>query len=300
VLGDRVESPSAKDLPLDLAIALLEDSDGRIDLGLPITGSLDDPQFSFGGIVWKVITNVLTKIVTAPFRALGALFGGGDEKLDSIAFEAGARRLTPPEREKLVKLAGALNKRPALALSISGTWNAADRVALQDLQLRRTVLEKSGQKIEPQGDPGPISTRSPAIQTALEDLFGERVGKAELAGLKQGFRNANPGQLEESMTGKMMSRLSGLVRPPRQLSESEVGALKGADFHGVIYQRLREKEVVADERLQQLAQARGEATLAVLKEAKAPADRVSVGAIEKLPGEDHEVALKLGLGKATR
>jgi hypothetical protein len=102
------------------------------------------------------------------------------------------------------------------------------------------------------------------------------------------------------MTGKMMSRLSGLVRPPRQLSESEVGALKGADFHDVIYQRLREKEVVADERLQQLAQARGEATLAVLKEAKAPADRVSVGAIEKLPGEDHEVALKLGLGKATR
>jgi len=300
VLGDRVESPSAKDLPLDLAIALLEDSDGRIDLGLPITGSLDDPQFSFGGIVWKVITNVLTKIVTAPFRALGALFGGGDEKLESIAFEAGARRLTPPEREKLVKLAAALNKRPALALSISGTWNAADRVALQDLQLRRTVLEKSGQKIEPQGDPGPISTRSPAIQTALEELFGDRFGKAELAGLKQGFRNANPGQLEEGMTGKMMSRLTGLVRPPRQLSETEVGALKGADFHGVIYLRLREKEVVADERLQQLAQARGESTLAVLKEAKAPVDRVSIGAVEKLPGEDHEVALKLGLGKAAR
>jgi hypothetical protein len=72
VLGERVQSPSAKDLPLDLAIALLEDSDGRIDLGLPITGSLDDPQFSYGAIVWKVITNVLGKIVTAPFRALGA------------------------------------------------------------------------------------------------------------------------------------------------------------------------------------------------------------------------------------
>ena len=82
VLGERVQSPTAKDLPLDLAIALLEDSDGRIDLGLPITGSLDDPQFSYGALVWKVIGNVLTKIVTAPFRALGALFGGGDEKLD--------------------------------------------------------------------------------------------------------------------------------------------------------------------------------------------------------------------------
>lgn len=300
VLGERVQSPTAKDLPLDLAIALLEDSDGRIDLGLPITGSLDDPQFSFGGIVWKVITNVLTKVVTAPFRALGALFGGGDEKLESIAFEAGARRLTPPEREKLVKLAAALNKRPALALNVSGTWNAADRVALQDRQLRRGLLEKSGQKIDPQGDPGPISTRAPEMQTAIEDLFGERFGKAELAGFKQGFRSANPGQLEESMAGKMMSRLTGLVRPPKQLNESEIGALKGADFHGVLYQRLREKEVVPDERLQQLAQARGEATLATLKEAKAPADRVKVGAAEKIPGEDHAVALKLGLDKAAR
>jgi hypothetical protein len=300
VLGERVQSATAKDLPLDLAIALLEDSDGRIDLGLPITGSLDDPQFSFGGIVWKVITNVLTKVVTAPFRALGALFGGGDEKLESIAFEAGARRLTPPEREKLVKLAAALNKRPALALSVNGTWNAADRVALQDRQLRRGLLEKSGQKIDPQGDPGPISTRAPELQAAIEDLFAERFGKAELAGFKQGFRSANPGQLEEGVAGKMMSRLSGLVRPPRALNETELGALKGADFHGVLYQRLREKEVVPDERLQQLAQARGEATLAVLKEAKAPVERVSVGAFEKVAGEDREVALKLELGKAAR
>ncbi len=300
VLGERVQSPTAKDLPLDLAIALLEDSDGRIDLGLPITGSLDDPQFSFGGIVWKVIANVLTKIVTAPFRALGALFGGGDEKLENIAFEAGARRLTPPEREKLVKLAAALNKRPALALSISGTWNAADRVALQDRQLRRSLLERSGQKLDPQGDPGPISTRAPDMQTAIEDLFAERFGKAELAGFKQGFRSANPGQLEEGVAGKMMSRLTGLVRPPRALNESEVGALKGADFHAVLYQRLREKEVVSDESLQQLAQARGEATLATLKDAKAPVDRVKVSAAEKIAGEDREVALKLGLDKAAR
>ncbi len=71
-LGERVESPTAKDLPLDLAVALLQDSDGRIDLGLPVSGSLDDPEFSYGSLVWKAITNVLTKIVTAPFRALGA------------------------------------------------------------------------------------------------------------------------------------------------------------------------------------------------------------------------------------
>jgi hypothetical protein len=138
------------------------------------------------------------------------------------------------------------------------------------------------------------------MQSAIEDLFAERFGKADLAGFKQGFRSANPGQLEEGVAGKMMSRLTGLVRPPRALNETELGALKGADFHGVLYQRLREKEVVPDERLQQLAQARGEATLAVLKEAKAPVERVSVGAVEKVAGEDREVALKLELGKAAR
>ena len=298
VLGERIESPTAKNLPLDLAIALLEDSDGRIDLGLPVSGSLDDPQFSYGGLVWKVITNVLTKIVTAPFRALGALFGGGDEKLESIAFDAGARRLTPPEREKLVKLAAALNKRPALALTVQGTWNEADRVALQDLQLRRTLLEKSGYQGDTKGDPGPVALRQPQIQAALEDLFADRFGKPELAGLKQGFRSANPGQLEESMGGKMMSRLTGLMSPPRMLAADEVGALKGADFHGVLYQRLRDKEILPADQLRQLAQTRGESTLAALKEAKAPAERVILGPPEKREGSDREIPLKLSLGKA--
>ena len=300
VLGERVQSPEAKDLPLDLALALLEDSDGRIDLGLPISGSLDDPQFSYGAIVWKVITNVLSKIVTAPFRALGALFGGGEEKLDSIAFEPGADRLTPPEREKVAKLAAALNKRPALALDIAGTWNAADRVALQDRQLRRALLEQSGQKLDPQGDPGPVALTSPAIQKALEALFEQRLGAAELAGLKNGYRSANPGKLEEGVAGKMMSRLSGLVKPPRKLSDSEIGALKGADYHSVLYQRLRDTEKVGDEPLKQLAKARSEWVRDLLVKGKAASDRIRLGAVEKLAGNDESIPLKLGLGTAKR
>jgi len=101
-LGERVQSPQGRDLPLELAIAILEDSNGRIDLGLPITGDLNDPQFSYGAIVWKAIGNVLTKIVTAPFRALGALFGGGDaDELGKIEFTAGANTLSPSQREGL-------------------------------------------------------------------------------------------------------------------------------------------------------------------------------------------------------
>jgi hypothetical protein len=91
VLGEKVESPEAMDLPLDLAIALLEDSNGVIDLGLPVKGDLDSPEFSFGAVVWKAFVNLLTKIVTSPFRALGAILPGGEgeESFDSVAFEPG-------------------------------------------------------------------------------------------------------------------------------------------------------------------------------------------------------------------
>ena len=298
-LGERVESPTAKDLPLDLAIALLSDSDGRIELGLPVSGSLDDPQFSYGQIVWKAIVNVLGKIVTAPFRALGALFGGGGDKLDNIAFEPGAARLTPPEREKLVRLATVLNKRPGLALTVHGTWAEADRVALQDLQLRRRVAEKSGQAAGEKGDPGPLSTRAPKVQAVLESLFAESFGGAELAALKEGFRNANPGQLEENLTGKMMSRLSGLMREKRTLSEAEVGQLKGADFHALLFERLRAKEPAKDDALQALAIRRADHALENLKAAGAPEARIRQGAAEKSEPAGRDILLKLDVGKAS-
>lgn len=296
VLGERVESPTAKDLPLDLAVALLQDSGGRIELGLPVAGSLDDPQFSYSQLVWKALGNLLGKIVTAPFRALGAMFGGSGETLANIVFDAGAQRLTPPEREKLMHLATALNQRPALTLAVRGTWNEADRLAMQDLQLRRALLEKSGFRGDTKGDPGPVSTYQPQIQKALDSLFSERFGSAELAALKQGFRAANPGQLEESTAGRMMSRLSGIFSPPRELGTAEVDALKGADFHGVLYLKLRAKEVIADERLLQLARARGEAAMAVLKTSNAPAERLRLDAPERVDGESNEVPLKLELG----
>jgi len=284
VLGERVEAPGAKNLPLDLAIAILQDSDGRIDLGLPVAGSLDDPQFSYGQIVWKAIVNVLTKIVTAPFRALGTLFGGG-EQFDSIVFEAGSPKLTPPEQEKLVRLAGALNKRPGLVLAVNGTYSPADRLALQDLQLRRSVALRAGQNVEGQADPGPLSTRQPKIQAALESLFGERFGGGELAALKDGYRRANPGQLEESAAGKMVSRLASLVREQRTLGEGEVAKLKGADFHAELFLRLRERETVGDDRLVDLGKQRGEFVVSGLRSAGGPAERVELGAPERLEGD---------------
>ena len=294
-LGERVESPTATSLPLDLAIAILQDSDGIINLGMPVSGSLDDPEFSYGGLIWKAITNVLTKIVTAPFRALGALFGGSGEKVESIAFEPGARQLTPPEREKLLKIAAVLGKRPKLALAVGGLYADVDRVALQEVQLRRAVLTQSGLTLSERGDPGPISLRQPKIQAALEALYAERIGKSELEALKEGFRSANPGQLEENVTDKVMSRLTGLLREKKTLNEDEVAQLKGADFYAVLFERLRGKEKVGDDILQALAQARGTGAVDILKANGVAAERLQLLPPEKGESTGDGVPLKLSL-----
>ena len=300
-LGERVESPTAKDLPLDLAIAILQDSDGRIDLGLPVSGSLDDPQFSYGRIIWKAIGNLLTKIVTAPFRALGALFGGDGEKLEKIAFEAGESQLTPPEREKFKQISQILGKRPGLALTVQGAWSAEiDRPTLKEIQLRRAVADRMGVKLAAGEDAGPISTRNSKVQSALEALYVTRFGEADWKSLQAKWQQANPEQKRGSATGRMVSRIKTLFKPEQPLSAEELGQLKDADLHGLLYQRLLEQEAVSDEALAQLARRRGQAVLDGLVAAGAPADRIRAGEISKYEGEGREVPAKLELGVAKR
>ncbi|MEN6587712.1 MAG: DUF748 domain-containing protein, partial [Sulfuricella sp.] len=117
--GDKVESPSATKLPVMLAVALLKDRNGNIDVSLPISGSLDDPQFSVGGIIVKVIVNLIVKAVTAPFALIGNLFGGGQE-LAYLEFDYGKAEIPAGGESKLEKIAKALRDRPGLKLEIAG------------------------------------------------------------------------------------------------------------------------------------------------------------------------------------
>ncbi len=293
-LGERVASPEAKDLPLDLAISILEDSDGRIDLDLPMSGSLDDPKFSYGAIIWKAIENVIVKIATSPFRALGALFGGG-EKFENIVFEAGRARLEPPEQEKLANLASALIKRPNLSLGVEGVYSDTDRTALQDRSLRRAVMEKSGQKLEPDEDPGPLAMEEPKIRTALERLYSEKFGSAELSAYKDAYRKANPGKLEEGLAGKLASSVASLFQKKRVLDEQQVLSMKGADFHTLLFNRLRDQIAVKDDSLKALADARAATIAAMLKKSGVPAERLSALAVEMVAASGQEVPIKLVL-----
>jgi uncharacterized protein involved in outer membrane biogenesis len=215
-LGERVESPTAKNLPLDLAIAILQDSDGKIDLGLPVSGSLDDPQFSYGGIVWKAIVNVLTKIVLAPFKALGSLFGGNAEKMEAIGFDIGSARLLPPEREKLKQLAGALAKRPGLALTAKGSLPPGGRPRLP---ARRPVAPRrrrpDGRQARPRGRPAAHRQHQPQGRPGARSPLRQRAfGKPALEQLLSFHKRANPEQ--EGPAPASCSRNSPASSRPRK------------------------------------------------------------------------------------
>jgi len=137
--GPRVESPTATKLPVLLAVALLKDRDGVIDINLPISGTLNDPQFSVGGIIWKVIVNLLTKAVTAPFTLLSAAFGGGEE-LSTLAFAPGSATLPPEAQKRIDTLGKALADRPALKVDIAGRADSSsDAEALRQAALMKAM-----------------------------------------------------------------------------------------------------------------------------------------------------------------
>lgn len=117
--GKKVESDKATGLPVRLAVALLKDRKGEIHLDLPVTGRTDDPKFSIWGLVFQVLKNILVKAATSPFALLQAAFGG-KEDFSEVVFSPGSAKLSPPEQEKLRKLAKAIQDRPGLDMEITG------------------------------------------------------------------------------------------------------------------------------------------------------------------------------------
>jgi len=149
--GEKVESPTATKLPVLLAVSLLKDRNGVIDIDLPISGSLDDPQFSVGGLVVRVIVNLLTKIITAPFTALASAFGGGVE-LSYVEYAAGSAALDSEARKRLDALAKALNDRPALKLEVTGRVDAAgDRESLKQAYVDSRVKAQQMKRLTRDG-----------------------------------------------------------------------------------------------------------------------------------------------------
>lgn len=178
-LGDEVPDYQGTRLPLGLAIALLEDSDGMIDVNIPVKGNVNDPEFSAGHLVWQAIKTVLANVVTAPFRALGALLG--IENLDAIGFVPGESALPIEDEEQLTKIADLLAKRPKSKLVIHGTYDpSVDGPELARAMADKAILDASGIKVVP-GEPLPLPNLSdPKVKAGLKSAYGAQVGRIKL------------------------------------------------------------------------------------------------------------------------
>jgi hypothetical protein len=151
--GEKVESPDAIKAPVTLAVTLLKDRNGQINLDVPLSGSLDDPKFRVWPIVWQVIANLITKAVTAPFAVLGSLFGGGEE-LGYVEFDPGSADITDAAEKKLNILVKALDERPVLKMDVEGYVDAEkDREGLKRAALNKKMRAQKLNEMIRKGEP---------------------------------------------------------------------------------------------------------------------------------------------------
>jgi uncharacterized protein involved in outer membrane biogenesis len=169
--GDKVESPDATKLPVLLAVALLKDRNGVIDINLPISGSINDPQFSVFGLVLKVIGNLLVKAITAPFALLT---GGGSEDLSFVAFEPGTARFNDAGRGTIDKVAKSLTDRPALKMTVTGASDPqSEREAIQQAALNARITAE--QRREALRSDAPADAALPALTPLQRDAIVKRL-----------------------------------------------------------------------------------------------------------------------------
>ncbi|MBU6959372.1 DUF748 domain-containing protein [Pseudomonas sp. CVAP len=174
-LGEKVDSPDAVSLPLKLAIALLKDSDGKISIELPITGDLNNPQFSVMPIIWQTLRNLIVRAAEAPFKLIGGLINSsGAEDLGSVSFAPGSSELSKNAESALDTLAKALKERPALRLEIEGTAaEKSDGSLIAEQRLEREyqynyykMLQRRGDKVPAQASllEVPDSEKGPLLE----------------------------------------------------------------------------------------------------------------------------------------
>jgi len=179
VLGDEVPDFAGKKLPLGLAIALLEDADDTIDVTVKIAGNVDSPAFSASGLVWQAISNVLTNVATAPFRALAAIMGlGGEEGVNAVPGEV---VFLAVDQDRLERFGEYLITRPNSNLEIIGTYDPEqDKKALARAKADSAILKEAGFKLIA-GEPIPAPSLSdPRIQFGLKEAYAQYIGRIKL------------------------------------------------------------------------------------------------------------------------
>ncbi|MBF6034439.1 DUF748 domain-containing protein [Pseudomonas sp. P155] len=252
-LGEKVDSPDAVSLPLKLAIALLKDVDGKISIELPVTGDLNNPQFSVMPIVWQTLRNLIVKAAAAPFKMIGGLIsGGGSEDLGTVSFAPGSSELNKDAEAALIKLSQALKERPALRLEIEGTAaQSSDGPLLAEQRLEREyqynyykMLQRRGDKVPAQASllQVPDSEKGPL----LEGIYRTRLKTQPPAEWKDLGKEERTAKMREGVI-KFWSGSDVLLR---QLGQDRASSIK--DY-------LVDKGQLADDRVYFIDASLGEA-----------------------------------------
>ncbi len=212
-LGGSVDSEDAVSLPLDLALALLKDPSGNIDLGVPVAGNLNDPKFRIGSVVFKAFVNLIVKAAASPFFILGKLIPGGGEDLQYVNFQPGIGELDEAATDRLTKLSEALLQRPTLRLDIAGVASRGlDAPALKTQRLE-AELGLSGLDDE-------------ARNSALIEAFQARIG--ELPTLPPEEEGAEPLPDLAAVEEQLLASLEISDDALRELATARASAIKSA------------------------------------------------------------------------
>ncbi|ADJ28082.1 DUF748 domain-containing protein [Nitrosococcus watsonii] len=238
-LGKKVESPKTIDAPIKLAIGLLKDSQGKIDIQVPIQGNLNAPQFSYGHLIGGALTGIIGKAISSPFRVLGNLVGAKEDvDLGFIEFGPMSSKLLPPAQEKLLQLAQALKKRPELQLQIQGKYDPiTDSNALKKEKFEAILSDQLKQQSGASSDE---KENALARQQALEQLYLKQFSIKSLNQQRTQYGlqpvKAGEGSIESSTTSSLGKESSSYCK--------------------ALEKKLIESQPVSENKLQQLGQER--------------------------------------------
>lgn len=227
-LGERVDSPDAVDLPVRLAVALLKDSQGNINIELPVRGDLNDPQFSVIPIVWQTVRNLVVRAVQAPFKLLGGLAGGGDADLSQVPFAAASSQLDEQAKQNLDTLAKALQERPALRLEVEGGYSIeSDGPGLAQARLEREyqsnlyrILQRRGEKVPASADLLEVPDSEKAV--LLEAIYRSRLNQQPPADWAELDRDDR----QQALQGALIEYWSTNETSARLLAQQRAASIK--------------------------------------------------------------------------
>jgi len=215
-LGPKVEGAKGPPLPVRLAVSLLKDKNGRIDLEVPIEGTVSSPEFNYRSVCWQAVKTILGNVASAPFRAIGKMFGAGSEDLELVGFPAGRSDLPAPEQDKLLKVGAELAGRAELTLGIEGRFDPVKDVeALREAHLQSRIdARRDG------------SAELPAI---LEALYVESFSKERLEEERQKHPGeADAGALFDALRAQLLAADDVPERTLEELARARAAAIAAA------------------------------------------------------------------------